>query len=78
MIDPKVIAEVRDRFGNPERIARAKAEREALEQQGRSAWAWLHAEAKQNALSLERLKVEFWPMIPKGYGVIVQRRRPGF
>lgn len=49
---------------DPDVVAKAKAQ---LEAQGRAAWLWLDTEAKTGTLTEERLKKEWWPMIPN-YG----------
>lgn len=46
---------------DPEAAAKAKAQ---LEEKGRAAWLWLHEESRKDALTKERLKKEFEPMIP--------------
>ncbi len=40
---------------------------EPTEEKGRLAWRWLHTEALKGALTPDRLKFEFFPMIPR-YG----------
>lgn len=53
----------------PETAAKAKAQ---LEAQGRAAWAWLHERSQNDSLTVERLAVEFLPMIPN-YGCSCKR-----
>jgi len=60
-IQAEALAELPGAKEQGEAAAKHTAEMEA---QGRAAWAWLHANAETDSLTMERLAGEFLPMIP--------------